>query len=73
MTTNQEANEIAYVFNKHPETCKQSTNAFLIKQIAGGMIINDKDASNTKLIIEILKSLSKKVTFYFNNQLDIKT
>lgn len=35
--------------------------------LVGGLIINDKDASNTKLVIEIIKNLSKKVNFFYEH------
>lgn len=36
---------------KHPDTSKD----------VGGLLINDKDASNTKLVLEIMKNLAKKL------------
>ena len=36
---------------KHPDTSKDY----------GGLIINDKDASNTKVVLEIMKNLAKKL------------
>lgn len=36
---------------------------FIFTKLVGGLIINDKDASNTRLVIEIMKNLSKKVCF----------
>ena len=39
------------IFNKHPNTSKEY----------GGMIINDKDATNSTMIKEVMKSLAKKV------------
>jgi hypothetical protein len=38
------------IFNKHPNTSKEY----------GGMIINDKDATNSKMFVEVMKSISKK-------------
>ena len=57
-----------YPFKKHPDTSKDGkmhTNNFF-NILVGGLIINDKDASNTKLVIEIIKNLSKKVNFFMN-------
>ena len=36
---------------KHPDTSKDY----------GGLIINEKDASNTKVVLEIMKNLAKKL------------
>lgn len=39
---------------KHPDTSKE----------VGGLVINDKDASNTKLALEIMKNLAKKLATF---------